>query len=61
MGAVRKRAERGKVQLVMGARRGRLLLLHKGGLWVRELLLLLPCVWGGKGGGEGGMWILWGV
>ena len=60
MGAVRKRAERGKVQLVMGARRGRLLLLHKGGLWVRELLLLLPCVcvWGG---GEGGMWVLWGV
>jgi hypothetical protein len=33
------------VQLLVGARRGVLLLLLKGGLWVRELLvLLLPCV-----------------
>ena len=61
MGAVRERAERGEVQLLVGATRGGLLLLLKGGLWVRELLLLLPCVWGGRGGGEGGMWILWGV
>ena len=45
MGAVRERAERGEVQLLVGARRGGLLLLLKGGLWVRELLvLLLPCV-----------------
>ena len=61
MGAVRDRAERGEVQMLVGAKRGGLLLLLKGGLWVRELLLLLPCVWGGRGGGEGGMWILWGV
>ena len=61
MGAVRERAERGEVQNLVGARRGVLLLLLKGGLWVRELLLLLPCVCGGRGGGEGGMWVLWGV
>jgi hypothetical protein len=61
VGAVRERAERGEVQNLVGARRGVVLLLLKGGLWVRELLLLLPCVWGGRGGGEGGMWVLWGV
>lgn len=47
MGAVRERAERGEVQLLVCVRRGGLLL--KGGLWVRELLLLLSCVWGGRG------------
>ena len=43
VGAVRKRAERVEVQLVVCARWGGLLLLLKGGLWVRELLLLFCC------------------
>jgi len=53
MGAVRERAERGEVQMLVGARRGGLLLLLKGGSWVRELLLLLPCAGGGKRRGRG--------
>ena len=61
MGAVRERAERGEVQMLVGAKRGGLLLLLKGDLWVRELLLLLLCGGGGRGEGEGGMWVLWGV
>lgn len=49
MEGVRERVEGGADELVVGVGREYMLLLLRNGLWVRELLLLLPCVcvWGG--------------
>ena len=46
---MRERVEGGADELVVGVGREYMLLLLRNGLWVRELLLLLPCVCGGGG------------